>query len=271
MAVCMLRRDALVPAAGQKPPKDVGISYPAARVPNVMDVRGPVADNPGRGGAMSDLVGGEPVGGARAPEPGDVYLSHWNARAEQRRWPLSPDRGVLTIGRGSSADVCLSGDIQVSRVHAVLERIGGQWTIVDDGLSRNGTFLNGRRLTHRVRLRDRDKIMIGDMVLTFCAPPQTAAQQTVIGGALPPLPRLSDRQRSILVALCRPHGERPAYALPASNQQIAKELFLSLNAVKTHLRLLYRKFGIDALPQNQKRARLVELAQQFGMVDEIEP
>jgi DNA-binding NarL/FixJ family response regulator len=220
---------------------------------------------------MSDLVGGKPVGGARPPEPDEAYLSHWNARAEQERWPLPADRGVLTVGRAASAEVCLSGDVQVSRVHAVLERIGGHWTIVDDALSRNGTFLNGRRLTRRVRLRDRDKIRLGETVLTFCAPPQTASQQTVEGGALPALPRLTDRQRSVLVALCRPCRDAPGYASPTSNQQIAKELFLSLQAVKTHLRVLFHKFGIDALPQNQKRARLVELAQQFGMVDDYEP
>jgi DNA-binding NarL/FixJ family response regulator len=219
---------------------------------------------------MSNVAGGEAVGGSRAQEHGDAYLSHWSPQAEQRRWLLTTDRGVVTIGRAPSADVCLTGDIQVSRVHAVIERIAGQWTIVDDGLSRNGTFLNGRRLSHRVRLRDRDKIRVGETVLTFCAPPQTATQQTVVGGRLPAIPGLTDRQHSVLVALCRPYREAPTYATAASNQQIAKELFLSLNAVKTHLRVLFHKFGIDALPQNQKRARLVELALQLGLADETE-
>jgi DNA-binding NarL/FixJ family response regulator len=220
---------------------------------------------------MSNVAGGEAVAGSRAEEHGDAYLSHWSAQAEQRRWLLPTDRGVVTIGRAPSADVCLAGDIQVSRVHAVIERIAGQWTIVDDGLSRNGTFLNGRRLTHRVRLRDRDKIRVGETVLTFCAPPQTATQQTVVGGRVPAISGLTDRQHSVLVALCRPYREAPTYATAASNQQIAKELFLSVNAVKTHLRVLFHKFGIDALPQNQKRARLVELALQLGLADETDP
>jgi pSer/pThr/pTyr-binding forkhead associated (FHA) protein len=159
----------------------------------------------------------------------------------------------------------------VSRVHAVLEQVAGQWTIVDDWLSLNGTFLNGCRLAHRVRLRDRDKIRMGQTVLTFCAPPQTATQQTVADGGLPAVTRLTDRQHSVLVALCRPYRDAPRYPTPASNQQIAKELFLSLHAVKTHLRVLFHKFGIDALPQNQKRARLVELALQLGLAAEIEP
>src|SRR3954447_1052221 len=161
---------------------------------------------------MSDVTGGEAIAASRAQDHGDAYLSHWSGQAEQRRWLLPTDRGAVTIGRAPSADVCLTGDSQVSRVHAVIERIAGQWTIVDDGLSRNGTFLNGRRLSHRVRLRDRDKIRVGDTVLTFCAPPQTASQVTVVGGALPTLPRLTDQQRLVLVALCRPYGEAPGYA-----------------------------------------------------------
>jgi FHA domain/Bacterial regulatory proteins, luxR family len=200
----------------------------------------------------------------------DAYLAHWNARAEERRWPLPPERVAVTIGRASSADVCLTGDIRVSRVHAVLERVGGLWTIVDDGLSRNGTFLNGRRLMHRVRLRDRDKIRIGETVLIFCAPPQTMSQQTAVADMLPTVSRLTGPQRSILVALCRPYADTRPYASPASNQQIAKELFLSLDAVKTHLRGLFHKFGIEDLPQNQKRARLAEIALELGLVAETE-
>jgi hypothetical protein len=200
----------------------------------------------------------------------DPYLACWNAQAEERRWPLPPEGVAVTIGRASSADVFLSGDIRVSRLHAVLERVGGLWTIVDDGLSRNGTFLNGRRLTHRVRLRDRDKIRIGETVLTFCAPPQTMSQQTAVADILPAATRLTGPQRSILVALCRPYGDIRPYASPASNQQIAKELFLSLDAVKTHLRGLFHKFGIENLPQNQKRSRLAEIALELGLDAETE-
>jgi pSer/pThr/pTyr-binding forkhead associated (FHA) protein len=111
--------------------------------------------------------------------------------------------------------VCLREDSQVSRVHAVLERVAGLWTIVDDGLSRNGTFLNGRRLARRARLRDRDKIRVGETVLTFCAPPQTTIQQTVVGGRLPAATRLTQAQRSVRVALCRPYQDARAYASPA--------------------------------------------------------
>ena len=59
---------------------------------------------------------------------------------------------------------------------------------------------------------------------------------------------------------------RDPYATPASNQQVAGELFLSVDAVKTHLRTLFQKFHIEDLPQNQKRAKLVERAFALGIV-----
>jgi DNA-binding NarL/FixJ family response regulator len=47
---------------------------------------------------------------------------------------------------------------------------------------------------------------------------------------------------------------------------IAEELVLSVDAVKTHLRALFARFAVEDLPQNAKRARLVELAFQAGIV-----
>ena len=77
---------------------------------------------------------------------------------------------------------------------------------------------------------------------------------------------LTDTQLRILTALCRPIAAGNRYATPATNQEIADEVFLGVDAVKGHLRALYRKFGIEDLPQNQKRARLVELAIESGYV-----
>jgi hypothetical protein len=69
---------------------------------------------------MSNLAWAEMDGAA--PEHGDAYLARPNTWEEQRRWPLPPEGGAVRIGRASSADVCISEDSQVSRVHAVLER-----------------------------------------------------------------------------------------------------------------------------------------------------
>ena len=66
---------------------------------------------------------------------------------------------------------------------------------------------------------------------------------------------LTEGQRKVLVALCRPLKDS-AYASPATNKAIADEVHLSVDAVKAHLRLIFERFGLDELPQNQKRARL---------------
>ena len=41
-----------------------------------------------------------------------------------------------------------------------------------------------------------------------------------------------------------------------------------MDAVKTHLRALFEKFGVGELPQNQKRVALVQRALQSGVVGE---
>ena len=89
-------------------------------------------------------------------------------------------------------------------------------------------------------------------------------QETVAAGDLPTI-ELTDTQRRVLVALCRPYRDGN-YATPATNQQIADEIFLSVDAVKMHLRTLFGKFALAELPQNQKRARLAEQALQFGVI-----
>jgi DNA-binding NarL/FixJ family response regulator len=79
---------------------------------------------------------------------------------------------------------------------------------------------------------------------------------------------VSPAQKRVLVALCRPFKDGAAFATPATNQSIADELVLSVEAVKTHLRALFEKFGVSDLPQNQKRVALVERALQSGLVNE---
>jgi predicted component of type VI protein secretion system len=183
----------------------------------------------------------------------------------QRFVPLE-GKATLTIGRGSGCDVRLPWDDRVSRVHAALERVGSDWTLVDDGLSRNGTFLNGDRLTGRRRLRDGDTFVLGSTSFRFRDTSRGATQLTKVGEQLVTSASLSPTQRQIVTALCRPYKHDDPYATPASNQQIADELFLSVDAVKTHLRLLFQKFQIEDLPQNQKRVKLVERVLGLGLI-----
>jgi hypothetical protein len=71
---------------------------------------------------------------------------------------------------------------------------------------------------------------------------------------------LTTTQVRTLEALARPLAAGDDLAEPATDQEIADELFLSTDAVRGHLRALYRKFGIEELPAEERRARLAELA-----------
>ena len=88
-----------------------------------------------------------------AERRGDPFLVYRRDAGGQQLVPLHPGLKRVTIGRGPSNDVPLGWDTEVSRVHAELERLGGEWALVDDGLSRNGTWVNGARIGGRQRLR----------------------------------------------------------------------------------------------------------------------
>src|SRR4051794_41141739 len=67
----------------------------------------------------------------------------------------------VTIGRRPSCDVALPWDGEASRLHPELVRLGEDWVVCDDGLSHNGTFVNGARVRGRRRLRAGDAITVG--------------------------------------------------------------------------------------------------------------
>lgn len=184
----------------------------------------------------------------------------------QLLFSLGEDRERVTVGRAPQSDLALHWDSEVSRVHAELSRIGRDWTVEDDGLSRNGTHVNGERIVGKRRLADGDVLRFGKTNATFRQPLAANLTMTEIAADVPDRASLSDAQRRVLLALCRPYKETSGYVTPATNQQIADELFLSVDAIKTHLRGLFAKFGIEDLPQNQKRVRLVELALKSGVV-----
>lgn len=172
----------------------------------------------------------------------------------------------VTIGRAPEATIPLLADTSVSRLHAMIEWIDTRWTVVDDGLSRNGTFVNGERITGRRSLHSGDKIRIGAVVLTFCDTTGSSGATTSIPDEIPTRSSLTEAQQKVLVALCRPFKGGSNFAVPASNQQIADELFISIETVKTHLRALFAKFGLDDNAHPNKRARLVERAMLSGVV-----
>ena len=179
---------------------------------------------------------------------------------------LTPDR-TMQIGRSPEVDIALTWDAEVSLVHAQLQWAQAAWLLLDEGLSRNGTFVNGERVRGRRRLHERDTIRCGSTHLVFRAPAGESDGRTTVTGTVPSVD-LTPAQRRVLVALCRPFGHPSTVAVPASNQAIAEELVISVESVKSHLKALFQKFGVGPLPQNQKRASLAQAALRSGVVSE---
>ena len=173
-----------------------------------------------------------------------------------------PLRGeVTTVGRGRGADIRLD-DPSVSRLHAELVRRGPYVYVVDLGLSRNGTRVNGRPVARRV-LDDGDVLSFG-------------AARCRIGGLQhedlteeadlrrSAAPELTRRELDVLTSLCRPALSDEAFALPATAHQIAADLVVTEAAVKQHLLRLYQKFRIPEGPN--RRTRLANEVVALGLV-----
>lgn len=185
----------------------------------------------------------------------------------ERILELGDSTARLTVGRSEANDVVLGWDDEVSRTHAALERIGDEWTVIDDGISQNGTFLNGERVAGRRRLGDGDRLRFGQTTLLFRDPEEGGAPGPTSPSRDPhAAPPLSETQRRVLIALCRPFKHGAGFSPPATNQQIATELHLSVPAVKNHLRLLFEKFGLERVAQNEKRLRLAQRALDDGAI-----
>jgi pSer/pThr/pTyr-binding forkhead associated (FHA) protein len=198
-----------------------------------------------------------------AERRGDPFLAYRDSVGDLRLRRLR-DLKRATVGRSEDNDVILAWDTEVSRTHAQLERLAGDWTLVDDGLSRNGSFVNGEQVRGRRRLDDGDVVRVGHTSLLFRAPGPVTESTAAADAAT--LVRLTDAERRVLVALCRPLALAAGAGVPATNREIAEQLQLSLDGVKTQIRALFAKLAIEDLPQYRKRTELAQRALEAGIV-----
>lgn len=219
-----------------------------------------VSANPPAGRSVSEMQAR-----IEAERLGRPFLLYRDGGGRQQVFSLDPGREQVSVGRGHSADLVLDWDEKVSRAHARLEMVDGEWTVEDDGLSRNGTFVNGERLGGRRRLSDGDDLRLGGVTLTFRAP---VRQGEPSDGAPPVAVDLSSSQHRVLVALCRLYRSGNAFTGPEADRLLAEQLFLSPGAVRTHLGVLFAKLGVERLPPDQRRIRAVEHAIGTGLVSD---
>ena len=113
------------------------------------------------------------------------FLVYRDGTGHEQLLALDANGTRLTIGRGEATDVALEWDREASRIHAALERYGSDWTVIDDGLSRNGTFVNGERVDGRRLLHDGDVVRCGTTELMFQSPDIDHPSQTFEPGSAP--------------------------------------------------------------------------------------
>ncbi len=201
-----------------------------------------------------------------AERGGQPFLVYRDADDEQQILVIEAEAEEVWIGRSSSTQLRIDWDGSVSSLHAQIRIVGEECTLVDDGLSRNGSFVNEERVHGHRYLRDGDVIRIGQTPIRFRSPGNAAAEMTMTAAEASGPLAISPGQRRVLVALCRPFKDGSSFATAPTNQEIAGELHLSVDAVKAHLRALFERLAVDDVPQNQKRVALVERALHSGVV-----
>ena len=118
-----------------------------------------------------------------AERTGIPFLYWLDDAGEQHLLMLTADHTRVTIGRRDQSDVPLTWDGEVSRAHALLEPVGGEWTLIDDGLALNGTYVNGSRIHGRHRLEDKDHMYFGQTRVVYREPGERAGQSINRAGA----------------------------------------------------------------------------------------
>lgn len=212
------------------------------------------------------------------------FLEYRDNQDQRREVVLAPNVMRLTVGRGAEADLRLQ-DPEVSRLHAVLERIAGTWTVWDEGMSRNGTFVNDERVLGRRRLHDGDRVRMGRSIMRFrkpqhslvqatwdgplvdaqerapahpIGPPGGAARRTVsdlevtVLGPVAALRmgeqvRLSTKERAVLAMLAMQPGRAVAAASLIDRLWGADPPDTAANALQVHVSRLRRTLGHDAV------------------------
>jgi DNA-binding NarL/FixJ family response regulator len=169
----------------------------------------------------------------------------------------------VTIGRSPGNDLVLAGDGNVSRIHAVLTRVGPGWCLEDLG-STNGTYVNRSRLAGSRTLQDGDEMRIGATRAVYRTSGPAVDDCATMSHARPPV--LTRREHEVIMALCRPLFGDDVLGVPASARAVAAELCVGEDAVKQHLANLMDKFGVPPAKEGGGRIGLAREAMLRGAV-----
>ena len=162
----------------------------------------------------------------------------WSAELEQKRTPSAVQGWVVDA---LALDVLADHEGAAASLERALERAepsGQRWALLDFGRALQPL------LSRQLRRGTAHRALVGELLESL---------DGAGGSSRPPSPfvvePLSPRERAVLRYL----------PTMMSNQEIASELFVSVNTVKTHLKAIYRKLDVADRREAVRRARALEL------------
>ena len=84
---------------------------------------------------------------------------------EGREYAL--DKPSNRLGRDEHADIALFRDMRVEKQHALIQRQGNRFVLVNTNAPADYTRVNGRPVSNNHELHDGDRIELGQVVLRF--------------------------------------------------------------------------------------------------------
>lgn len=137
---------------------------------------------------------------------------------KQGAWFTIAYQKEITLGRAATNSIILE-DNSVSRSHSVLQAAGEGFTIRDIG-SRNGTFVNEKKIQGEVTLSHRDTIKIGIYTLRYLAEPL----EEMVPAREEATPRVEETEGTPTEMVMPPVEEAPAAEAPTGERTINEDI-----------------------------------------------
>ena len=125
----------------------------------------------------------------RSRNRGLLGRDHLDAGSVASPYPLDKIDNIL--GRDEHADIALFSDMKVEKQHALIQRDGTRYLLLNNGSPADWTLVNDQPVLQMVELHAGDRIQLGNVVLRFQL--RTAIPRPIDRGPGARRPRPADR------------------------------------------------------------------------------
>lgn len=153
-----------------------------------------------------------------------AYLEDLDNSTRQERYEISPQKPVFlgrSRGQDSSKQYITILVPTVGRQHAMVQYSGNGYWLVDKG-SRNGSFINGQRVSGKSLLKHGDIIKIYKYAFRFVLPQQEAEEATILAEDMETT-QLASSSEPDAAGESTPSPPQAAAAPPAQNKSTSAD------------------------------------------------